>query len=104
MGTIQPVHVGHVLIQMLALATLVEDLFILYHLVPVWLGRTVLRPARREVYEYMDQCGIDIPVWARWWLLHSSDQWHTCIRSVTRRPNLGMPRRAAAQLTRSLSW
>ena len=43
-------------------------LFILYHLVPVWLGRTVLRPARREVYEYMDKCGIDIPVWARWWL------------------------------------
>ena len=40
----------------------------LYHLVPVWLGRTVLRPARREVYEYMDKCGIDIPVWARWWL------------------------------------
>ena len=30
MGTIQPVHVGHVLIQMLALATLVVALFILY--------------------------------------------------------------------------
>ena len=36
------------------------------HCVHDWASYTVAPIV--ACYEYMDKCGIDIPVWARWWL------------------------------------
>ena len=73
---------------MLALATLVEDLFILYHLVPVWLGRTVLHHVGEAVLLgsmhlllafcfLLNAQGHDgrrvPPTGLLWWLLHKME-------------------------------